>query len=107
MLLRCVCVCGGGGGVEGKRDFEKKNREQDYAISNQYWVCKFVEMGWDMFLNKNREIIVLRRINLWGGGVATLLKIGLKGILVRYFVKTETVFGCRNNNNLLILQDFF
>ena len=45
---------GGGGerGGGGKRDFEKKNREQDYAIPNQYWVCKFEEMGWDMFLRK-------------------------------------------------------
>ena len=41
---------GGGGGA--KRDFEKKHREQDYAISNQHWVCKFEEMGWDMFLRK-------------------------------------------------------
>ena len=51
------------GGV--KSDFEKKNhREQDYAISNQHWVCKFEEMAWDMFLRKkNREIIVLCRLN--------------------------------------------
>ena len=56
---------------------------------------------------KNKEIIVLCRINLLGEGVATLLKMGLRGILVCYFVKIETVFGCRNSNNLLIHQDLF
>ena len=39
---------GGGGGLTR---LLKKHREQDYAISNQqHWVCKFEEMGWDMFL---------------------------------------------------------
>ena len=26
----------------------KKYREQEYAISNQHWVCKFEEMGWEI-----------------------------------------------------------
>ena len=38
-------------------------REQDYAISNQHWVCEFEEIGWNMFLRKTREIMVLCRIN--------------------------------------------
>ena len=42
-----------------------------------------------------------------GGGFATQLKMGLRGILVCYFVKIETVFGCRNRNNLFINQDLF
>ena len=41
-----------GGG--GKRDFERKNRDRDYAISNQHWVCKFEEMG---YVSKNKKII--------------------------------------------------
>ena len=42
-----------------------------------------------------------------GGGGATLFKMGLRGKLVCYFVKIETIFGCRNSNNLLINQDLF
>ena len=42
-----------------------------------------------------------------GGGVATLLKMGQRGILVCYFVKIETVFGYRNSNNLSIHRDLF
>ena len=43
---------------------KKKHREQDYAISNQHWVCKFEEMGWDMFLRKKKlRKLVLCRIN--------------------------------------------
>ena len=42
---------------------------------------------------------------LMGGRIATLLKLGLRGILVCYFVKIETVFGCRINTNLLIHRD--
>ena len=46
----CMYVTKGGGGWD-KRDFEKNNhREQDYAISKQYWVCKLEEMGLDMLL---------------------------------------------------------
>ena len=60
--------------------------EQDYAILNQHWVYKFEEMGWDLFLRKNRGITVLCRLNLWG---ATLLKMGLRGMLVCFFVKRE------------------
>ena len=39
--------------------------EQDCAISNQHWVSKFEEKGWDLFLikKKTREIIVLCRIH--------------------------------------------
>ena len=88
-----MCVWGGGGGLRVNETLEKNIGCRIMRFQNKYWVCKFVEMGWDMFLRKNREIIVLRRINLWGGGggwgVATLLKMGLTGILVRYFVKTE------------------
>ena len=65
---------GRGGGLNAT--LKKKHREQDYAISNQHWVCKFEEMGWDMFLKNNWEIIVLRG---WRR-VATLLKMGLRGI---------------------------
>ena len=35
----------GGGGLNV--NLKKKHRELDYAISNQYWVCIFEEMGWD------------------------------------------------------------
>ena len=44
-----------------------------------------------------------------GGGCSTLFKMGLRGKMVHvcYFVKIETVFGCRNSNNLLIRQDLF
>ena len=41
------------------------------------------------------------------GGGCNSVKMGLRGILVCYFVKIETVFGCRNSNNLSIHQDFF
>ena len=55
-----------------------------------WWVCKFEEMGWDMF-KKTLEIIVPCCIFFfWGGGegeVATLLKMGLRGTC--YFVKIE------------------
>ena len=67
---------------------KKKHREQDYAISNQHWVCKFEEMGWDMFLRKKGNYCALSH-KLMGGGCATLLKMGLRGILVCYFVKIE------------------
>ena len=38
---------------------KKKQREQDYAISKQHWVCKCEEIGWDMFLRKKnpRELL--------------------------------------------------
>ena len=96
-----------GGGVNAT--LTKKHRVQYYAvaISNQHWVCKFEERGWNTFLRKNREIIVICRKNLWwwwGGGFATLLKMGLRGILVCGFVKIKTLCGCRNSNNLLIHQ---
>ena len=79
--------CGGG----GKRDF-KKHRERfqtntGYANSKKWdGICFWGGVG--------------------GGGVATLLKMGLRCILVCYFVKIEIVFGCRSSNNLLIHQDF-
>ena len=40
-----------GGGVDATLK-KQQNREQDYAISNQHWVCKVEEMRWDMFLRK-------------------------------------------------------
>ena len=42
-------LTGGGGGI---RNFKRRKRDQDYAISNQHWVCKFEEIGWDMSLRK-------------------------------------------------------
>ena len=97
-------MCGGGG---GKRDL-KKHREQNYAISSQHWVCKFEEMGWDMFLRKKGIFCALsHKLIGGGGGVATLFKMGLRCILACYFVKIEIVFGCRSSKNLLIHQDLF
>ena len=99
-----VCEFGGG----GKRDFEKKaHSEQDFAISNQYLVCKFAEMGQDMFLRKNkpREIIVLCRII---GGATNSIKIRLRVMLVCYIVlrtsRNVHVFGCLI---MIVYQDFF
>ena len=57
-------------------------------------------MGWNMFLRKKQGNYCALPHKLMGG--ATLLKMGLRGILVCYFVKIDTVFGCRNSNNLLI-----
>ena len=58
---------------------------------------------------KPREIIVLWCINWrgWGGGGAALLNMGLRGMMVCYFVENLNAFGCSNGNNLLIYQDLF
>ena len=50
---------------------------------------------------KTREIIVIFRINWWG---ATLSKMGLRGMQVRYFVKIEIYFAVEV---VIIYQDFF
>ena len=78
-----------------------------YANSNKCDVSKKKK-------KKTRETIVLCRINWWGvcvwgggGGGCNSIKMGLRGMLVCYFIKIETVFGCRNSNDLLIHQDFF
>ena len=47
-------VCDFAGGVNAALK-KLKDREQDCAILNQHWVCKFEEMGWDMFLIKKEN----------------------------------------------------
>ena len=47
---------------------------------------------------------MLCRINWWGEGGCNSIKLGLRGILVWYFVKIETVFGCRNSNTLKFIN---
>ena len=88
---------GRGGGV--KCGFEKKtHREQDYAISNPHWVCKFGEMGWDiMFLRKRtRENVVLCRILVgWG---CNSIQNWAERYAGRLLCKNRNVFGCKNNN---------
>ena len=44
-IEKCGYVCNFWEGVVVTRLRKKKHREQDYAISNQIWVCKFEEIG--------------------------------------------------------------
>ena len=95
-----------GGGSNG--DFEKKNiggRIMQFQTRNG--------MGYVSKKKKTREITVLWLIDWLGGGGeggnGNSIKNGTEsymyaGMLLR---KIESVFGCRNSNNLLIYQDLF
>ena len=74
-----------------------------------WWVCKFEEMGWNMF-KKTLEIIVPCCIFFfWGGGGGGRSQTLLKNGIERYMLlrENQNVFGCRNSNFLIIHEDLF
>ena len=76
-----------------------------------WWVCKFEEMGWDMFKKKTWEIIVPCCIYffLGGGGSRGEVPNPIKNGIERYMLLRENrnVFGCRNSNFIMIYKDLF
>ena len=67
---------------------------------------QFEEMGWDIFLRKKLGKLLCSSVLIGGGGgdvvVATLL-IGLKGMLISYFVQIEMYLAAEI---IIIYQDF-
>ena len=72
-----------------------------------WWVCKFEEMGWDMFKKKHGKLLcpVAYFCFLGGGEVSTLLKMGLRGTY--YFVKIEMYLAAEIVFFFIIYKDLF
>ena len=87
-----LCGLGREGGNAALK--KKQIRNQDFAISNQHLVCKFEEVGWDIYIfKKNPGTLFALPHKLAAvvvvvvGGGELCLNIRLRGKMACYFVK--------------------
>ena len=93
-----------GGG--GKRGFEKKQRSRILCDFKPTLGMQIGKKGMEYVSKKNNKgnYGVLSHKLVGGGGGASLLKMGPKGMLICFFVKIEMYLG---EQIIMIYQDFF